>query len=101
MVGYRQKIKKTNYVGQAIADFGLNISFKSNESIQNKKYFRIPIKNKNNNLNNKKVYLGHTKNVMGNPINALFWLIKELKKKNVSLIKISGCQQDQPHPLFP
>ena len=26
MVGYRQKIKKTNYVGQAIADFGLNIS---------------------------------------------------------------------------
>jgi 2-keto-4-pentenoate hydratase len=31
--------------------------------------------------------VGHSNNVMGNPINALFWLIKELKKKDISLKK--------------
>ena len=39
------------------------------------------------NLKNKKIYFGHTKNVMGNPINALFWLINELQKKDISLDK--------------
>ena len=40
-----------------------------------------------NAVENKKVYFGHTKNVMGNPINALFWLIQELQKKDISLNK--------------
>jgi len=85
LVGYRQKIKKINYVGQAIADFGLNISFVKSKIYKTKNILNLKLKTKIINLKNKKVYLGHTKNVMGNPINALFWLVKELKKKDVSL----------------
>jgi len=85
LVGYRQKIKKINYVGQAIADFGLNISFVKSKIYKTKNILNLKLKTKIINLKNKKVYFGHTKNVMGNPINALFWLVKELKKKDVSL----------------
>jgi len=87
LVGYRQKIKKINNVGQAIADFGLNISFVKSKMYNVKNILNLKLKTKITNLKNKKVYFGHTKNVMGNPINALFWLIKELKKKDVSLKK--------------
>jgi 2-keto-4-pentenoate hydratase len=85
LVGCRQKIKEINYVGQAIADFGLNISFVKSKMYKIKNILNLKLKTKITNLKNKKVYFGHTKNVMGNPINALFWLIKELKKKDVSL----------------
>jgi 2-keto-4-pentenoate hydratase len=85
LVGYRQKIKKINYVGQAIADFGLNTSFVKSKMYKIKNILDLRLKTKITNLQNKKVYYGHTKNVMGNPINALFWLVKELKKDDVSL----------------
>lgn len=42
-------------------------------------------KTKITNLSNKKVYLGHTKNILGNPINSLFWLIKELQNREIFL----------------
>ncbi|MDA9678240.1 fumarylacetoacetate hydrolase [Candidatus Pelagibacter sp.] len=87
LVGYRQKIKKIKYVGQAIVDFGLNISFVKSKIYKTKNILNLSLKTKVTNLKNKKIYFGHTKNVMGNPINALFWLINDLKKRNVSLDK--------------
>ena len=87
LVGLRQKIKKITNVGQAMADFGLNISFVKSKIYKPNNILKLRVKTKITNLKNKKVYFGHTKNVMGNPINALFWLIKELQKKDISLNK--------------
>jgi 2-keto-4-pentenoate hydratase len=85
LVGYRQKLKKTNFVGHAIVDFGLNISFVKSKVCKIKNILEFQSKTKITNLNNKKVYLGHTKNILGNPINSLFWLIKELQNKGIFL----------------
>lgn len=85
LVGYRQKLNKIKYVGSAMVDFGLNISFVKAKTYKTKNILNLKLKTKMTNLRNKKVYFGHTKNVMGNPINALFWLIKELQEKGVSL----------------
>ena len=87
LVGYRQKIKKIKYVGQAIVDFGLNISFVKSKIYKTKDILNLNLQTKITNLKNKKVYFGHTNNIMGNPINALFWLVKELKKKDIFLKK--------------
>jgi len=87
LVGLRQKIKKITNVGQAMADFGLNISFVKSKIYKPNNILKLRLKTKITNLKNKKVYFGHTKNVMGNPINALFWLIKELQRKDISLNK--------------
>ena len=85
LVGYRQKLKKTNFVGQAIVDFGLNISLVKSKVYKIKNILEFQSKTKITNLNNKKIYLGHTKNILGNPINSLFWLIKELQNKGIFL----------------
>ena len=37
------------------------------------------------NVNTTKIYTGHTNEVLGNPINVLLWLFKELNKKKYSL----------------
>jgi len=85
LVGFRQKIKKINCIGQAEVDFGLNISFIKSKTFKIKNILKFQSKTKIINLTNKKVYLGHTKNVLGNPINSLFWLIKELQNKEIAL----------------
>ena len=87
LVGLRQKLKKINNVGQAMVDFGLNISLVKSKTYKPKDFLRLLSKTKLTNLKNKKFYFGHTKNVMANPINALFWLINELQKKDISLDK--------------
>jgi len=85
LVGLRQKIKKIQNVGQPMVDFGLNISFVKSKLYKLKDFTKFNSKTKITNLKNKKIYFGHTKNVMGNPINALYWLVKELQKKDISL----------------
>ena len=87
LVGLRQKLKRINNVGQAMVDFGLNISLVKSKTYKPKDAFKLISKTKLTNLKNKKFYFGHTKNVMGNPINALFWLVNELQKKDISLNK--------------
>lgn len=87
LVGLRQKIKKITNVGQAMVDFGLNISLVKSKVNKTNDVSKLKLKTKITNLKNQKVYFGHTKNVMGNPINALFWLIKELQRKDISLNK--------------
>ena len=87
LVGLRQKIKKIINVGQAMVDFGLNISFVKSKINKPNDILKLRVGTKITNLKTKKVYFGHTKNVMGNPINALFWLIRELQKKDISLNK--------------
>ena len=85
LVGLRQKLKRINHVGQAMVDFGLNISLVKSKIYKKRNVMKLSSKTKLTNLKNKKFYFGHTKNVMGNPINALFWLINELQKKDISL----------------
>ena len=87
LVGLRQKIKRINNVGQAMVDFGLNIALVKSKIYKPKNISKLLFKTKLTNLKNKKFYFGHTKNVMENPINALFWLIKELQKKDISFNK--------------
>lgn len=85
LVGFRQRLKKINFVGQAVVDFGLNISFIKSKIYKIKNILEFQAKTKITNLSNKKIYSGHTKNVLGNPINSLFWLIKELQNKGIFL----------------
>ena len=85
LVGFRQRLKKINFVGQAVVDYGLNISFVKSKMYKIKNILEFQSKTKITNLSNKKVYLGHTKNVLGNPINSLFWLIKKLQNRGIFL----------------
>jgi len=85
LVGYRQRLKKISFVGQAMVDFGLNISFVKSKLYKIKNILVFQSKTKITNLSNKKIYLGHTKNVLGNPINSLFWLIQELQNREFFL----------------
>lgn len=85
LVGYRQKLDKIKFVGQAAVDFGLNISFIKTKINNVKNILYFSSKTKITNLKTKEVYFGHTNKVLGNPINSLFWLIKELQKQNIYL----------------
>ena len=101
LVGCRQKLDKIDYVGQAAVDFGLNISFVKTKIHKTKNILNLKLKTKITNLRNKKIYFGHTKNVMENPINALFWLIKELQKKDVSLKDDFWVTTGSTTPIIP
>jgi len=100
-VGFRQKINKPDKVGRAIIDFGLNVSFLKSSSKKIKNYFSFSSKTQIVNLKNNKIYMGHTKNVLGNPINSLFWLINKLKEKNISLKKNFWVSTGSTTPIIP
>ena len=87
LVGFRQNLKKLRFVGQAAIDFGLNSSFVKSKVYKINDILNFKSKTQLINLKNKKVYLGHTNKVMGNPINSLFWLIKELQETKVTFNK--------------
>tara|TARA_Y100001936_G_C16049561_1_gene656922 strand:- start:183 stop:965 length:783 start_codon:yes stop_codon:yes gene_type:complete len=87
LVGYRQNLKKISFVGQAAIDFGLHISFIKSKLYKVKNILNFSSKTLLTNQNNKRTYYGHTSKVMGNPINSLYWLIKELQRNEISLKK--------------
>ena len=101
LVGLRQKLKKITNVKQAIIDFGLNILFIRTNKFERYKNFDLNFKTNVKNLVNDKIYYGHTKNILGNPINALYWLIKELKKKKVSLKRDFLVSSGSTTPIIP
>ena len=101
LVGYRQKLNKIKFVGQAVVDFGLNISFVRTKIHNIKNILHFKSKTKITNLKTKKIYYGHTNKVMGNPINSLFWLIKELQKKNISFNKNFWVTTGSTTPIVP
>jgi len=85
IVGFRQKLKAIDCLGRMISDFGLNVSFVPGKL---KKFNLKKITNVSTvliNKKDKKKYPGNTKNVMGNPINSLVWLLNEIKKNNMVL----------------
>jgi len=101
LVGFRQNLKKLSYAGQAAIDFGLNISFTKSKIYKVKNILNFSSKTKIINLKNKEFYYGHTKKVMGNPINSLLWLIKELQKKKLSLKKDFWVSTGSTTPIVP
>ena len=101
LVGCRQNLKKINFVGQAIVDFGLNISFVKSKIHKIKNILNFKSKTKIINLSSKKVYPGHTKNVLGNPINSLFWLIKELQNRGIFLNNDFWVTTGSTTPIVP
>jgi len=101
LVGYRQKLKKINFVGQAVVDFGLNISFVKSKVCKIRNILNFKSKTKIINLSSKKVYQGHTKNVLGNPINSLFWLIKELQYRDIFLNDDFWVMTGSTTPIVP
>jgi 2-keto-4-pentenoate hydratase len=85
IVGFRQKLKAIDCLGRMISDFGLNVSFIPGKL---KKFNLKKITNLSTvlvNKKDKKKYPGNTKNVMGNPINSLVWLLNEIRKNNMML----------------
>ncbi len=101
LVGFRQNLKKPDMIGRAIIDFGLNVSFIKTNPKKIKNILNFNSKTKITNLKNKKIYLGHTKNVLNNPINSLFWLIKKLREKNISLKKNFWVTTGSTTPIVP
>ncbi len=87
LVGFRQNLKKLKFVGQAAVDFGLNSSFIKSKIYKINNILNFSSKTQLINLKNKDIYTGHTNKVMGNPINSLFWLIKELQETNITFNK--------------
>tara|TARA_B100001175_G_C18908175_1_gene356573 strand:- start:123 stop:515 length:393 start_codon:yes stop_codon:yes gene_type:complete len=100
-VGFRQKINKPDKVGRAIIDFGLNISFLKSSSKKINNPLNFTSRTEIINLKNNKSYIGHTRNVLGNPINSLYWLINQLKEKNISLKKNFWVTTGSTTPIIP
>ena len=81
LVGCRQKLKKIDHVGQAIVDFGLNISFVRSKMYKTKDILNLNLKTKVTNLKNKKVYLGAFKKCHGKPNKCIILAVSGVKKK--------------------
>ena len=87
VVGYRQKKKGITSFGDLCSDFGGNVKFLIG---QKKKYKRINIGNLKTNITNKKIGQsvdGNTNTVYINPLNALRFVLNEMKKDKINLNK--------------
>jgi len=87
VIGYRQNKKGITSFGDLCSDFGANVKF----LIGKKKRFRkINISNLKTNITNKKIKQsvnGNTNTVYVNPLNALRFVLNELKKDKINLNK--------------
>ena len=101
LVGFRQNLRNIKYAGQAAIDFGLNISFVKSKIYKEKNILNFSSKTELVNLNTKKIYNGHSNQVMNNPINSLFWLIKKLQKQNISLSEDFWVSTGTTTPIIP
>jgi 2-keto-4-pentenoate hydratase len=87
VIGYRQKKKGITSFGDLCSDFGGNVKFLIG---QKKKYKKINIGNLKTNIANKKIRQsvdGNTSTVYINPLNALRFVLNELKKDKINLNK--------------
>ena len=87
VVGYRQRKKGIKTLGDLASDFGANVKF----IIGSKKKFRnIKFNNLITNISNKKInhsVYGNTGTVYIDPINALKFVLKKIKKDKIKLNK--------------
>jgi len=87
VVGYRQRKKGITSFGDLCSDFGANIKFLIGKK---QKYKKINIGNLKTNITNKKIKQsvnGNTNTVYINPLNALKFVLNELKKDKINLNK--------------
>jgi len=87
VVGYRQRKKGITSFGDLCSDFGANVKFLIGKK---QKYKKINISNLKTNITNKKIMQsvnGNTSNVYINPLNALRFVLNEVKKDKINLNK--------------
>ena len=87
IIGYRQRKKGITSFGDLCSDFGANVKFLIGKK---QKYKKINIGNLKTNITNKSInqsVSGNTNTVYINPINALRFVLNELKKDKVILDK--------------
>jgi len=101
LVGFRQNIRTIQDVNYAVVDFGLNVAVVNSKYTKFKRNFPLNSKTFLKNVNTNKIYTGHTNEVLGNPINVLLWLFKELKKKNIHLNKNVIVATGTTTPIVP
>ena len=85
IIGYRQRKKGITSFGDLCSDFGANVKFLIGKK---QKYKKINIGNLKTNITNKSIKQnvnGNTNTVYINPINALRFVLNELKKDKVNL----------------
>ena len=85
VIGYRQRKKGITSFGDLCSDFGANVKFIIGKK---KKYKKIDIGNLKTNIlskKNKQSVNGNTSTVYINPLNALLFVLKELKKDRITL----------------
>jgi len=87
VVGYRQRKKGITSFGDLSSDFGANVKFIIGKK---QKYKKINIGNLKTNIANKKIkqsISGNTNTVFINPLNALRFVLNEVKKDKINLNK--------------
>jgi len=87
VVGYRQRKKGITSFGDLCSDFGANVKFVIGKK---QKYKKINIGNLKTNIANKKIkqsISGNTNTVFINPLNALRFVLNEVKKDKINLNK--------------
>ena len=87
VIGYRQRKKGITSFGDLCSDFGANVKFLIGKK---QKYKKINIGNLKTSITNKSInqsVSGNTNTVYINPINALRFVLNELKKDKVNLDK--------------
>ena len=85
VVGYRQKKRGIQSLGDLCSDFGANIKFVIGAK---KKYKNNDVKNLKTNISNKKInqsVYGNTNTVYINPMNSLLFVLNKLKKDQIKL----------------
>ena len=87
VIGYRQRKKGITSFGDLCSDFGANVKFVIGKK---QKYKKINIGNLKTNIANKKIkqsISGNTNTVFINPLNALRFVLNEVKKDKINLNK--------------
>ena len=85
VVGYRQKKRGIQSLGDLCSDFGANVKFVIGAK---KKYKNNDVKNLKTNISNKKInqsVYGNTNTVYINPMNSLLFVLNKIKKDQIKL----------------
>ena len=87
VIGYRQRKKNITSFGDLCSDFGANVKFLIGRK---RKYKKINISNLKTNITNKKIKQsvdGNTNTVYINPLNALCFVLNNVRKDKINLNK--------------
>jgi len=87
VVGYRQKKKGIQFLGDLCSDFGANVKFIVGRKSKYKKINFGKLKTSIENKKIKQLVKGHTNTVYINPLNSLKFVLNKLKKDKIILDK--------------